>query len=294
MHSSSQQDPLRVRVLRSGSAGNAMLVQAGGTRFLIDAGLPAETILRELDRDATRGLDAILLTHEHDDHLKGAAGLARATGATLLVNEPTLKAAGTPLAAPGLEIFSSDRSFRVGPVEVTPFALPHDAAEPVGFVLVLGNARVAVACDLGEATDTVLEHARGVDLLIIEANYDLRLLGVSAYPWFLKNRIIGLHGHLSNDGAARAAVSAASAGTRAICLIHLSEVNNLAPLARDTVRAALDEEGLSGIRLEVVRPNAGGAWWTVPRTPPDDARMPAGAASGAAVMSRASAFADAG
>ena len=259
---SSQHDSLRVRVLRSGSAGNALLVEAGATRFLIDAGLAAETIIRELDRDQIpRALAAILVTHEHDDHLKGAASLSRATDATLLLNEATLRAAGAQLAGTRVHLFQTGRPFRVGPVEVTPFPLPHDAAEPVGFVLACGGVRVAVAADLGEVTDGLLEYARGADLLIIEANYDLRLMGVSAYPWFLKNRIIGVQGHLSNDGAARAAVEAAYAGTRAVHLIHLSEVNNLAPLARDTVREALAAEGLNTVRVEVIRPNSGGPWW---------------------------------
>jgi len=271
---SSQQASLRVRVLRSGSAGNAILVEAGSIRFLIDAGLPAEAILRELDEDRSPSpLAAILLTHEHDDHLKGAAGLARATGATVLVNEPTARASAAQLAGADLEVFRTDRPFRVGPVEVTPFPLPHDAAEPVGFALSCDGARVAVACDLGEVTDALLEHAREADLLVIEANYDLRLMAVSAYPWFLKNRIVGVQGHLSNDGAARAAIGAASGRAQTVHLVHLSETNNLAPLARDTVRAALDAEGRGAVRVEAVRPNSGGPWWTA------GLRMPSTAAA---------------
>jgi phosphoribosyl 1,2-cyclic phosphodiesterase len=263
MSSSSQQPVLRVRVLRSGSAGNAILVDAGGLRFLIDAGLPAESILRELeDSGVPPGLGAILLTHEHDDHLKGTAAVARATGAVVLANEPTIQAAGEQLTGIPVEVFRTGQPFAMGPVDVTPFPLPHDAAEPVGFGLSLNGTRVAVACDLGEVTDLLLDHARGADLFIIEANYDMRLLAVSAYPWFLKNRIIGAQGHLSNDGAARAAVGMATGRTHTVHLVHLSEVNNLAPLARDTVRAALAAEGLGHVRVEAVRPNSGGPWWT--------------------------------
>ncbi len=261
--SSSQQNPLRVRVLRSGSAGNAILVEAGGHGLLIDAGLPAETILREIsDAGPIAPLGAILLTHEHDDHIKGAAALARTTGAAVLVNEETLRAAGGQLADVDLEIFRSDRPFQVGGVEVTPFPLPHDAADPVGFALAWNGTRVAVACDLGEVDEILLEHARGADLFLIEANYDLRLMGVSTYPWFLKNRIISPSGHLSNDGAARAAVGAATGAPQAVVLVHLSDVNNLAPLARDIVRAALDAEGLHAVQVEAIRPNSGGPWWT--------------------------------
>lgn len=261
--SSPQQNSLRVRVLRSGSAGNAILVEANGRQFLIDAGLPAETLLREItDANANPTLDAILLTHEHDDHMRGAAGVARATGARVFLNEETLRAAGGQLAGIDVEIFRSEQPYWVGAVEVTPFQLPHDAADPVGFALDYCGVRAAVACDLGEVTDVLLEHARAADLFLIEANYDLRLMGISAYPWFLKNRIISPQGHLSNDGAAQAAVGVATGGSQTIMLVHLSEVNNLAPLARDIVRAALDAEGMTGVRVEVIRPNSGGPWWT--------------------------------
>lgn len=266
---SSPQPTLRVRVLRSGSAGNAILVETASIRLLIDAGLPAETILRALEPDTRPA--AILLTHEHDDHMRGAAAVARALGAPLWVNEPTRRAAGAQLAGVEVEVFRSDRPFRLGPLGVTPFVLPHDAAEPVGFVLALNGTRVAVACDLGEVSETVMEHARGADLLILEANYDLRLMAVSSYPWFLKNRIISPRGHLSNDGAARAAVGAATGAPQAIHLVHLSEVNNLAPLARDVVREALRAEGIATVQVEAVRPNASGPWWTAsaPTRAPD-------------------------
>ncbi len=279
MSSSSPQPSLRVRVLRSGSAGNAILLETASIRLLIDAGLPAETILRELDdredNPVGQPATAILITHEHDDHLRGAASAARALGATVLVNEPTLRAAGSQLAGVDLDVFRSDRPFRVGPLNVTPFLLPHDAAEPVGFVLALDRTRVAVACDLGEVTETLVEHARGADLVILEANYDLRLMAVSSYPWYLKSRIVSPLGHLSNDGAARVAVSVATGAPQSVHLVHLSEVNNLAPLARDVVRTALWAERIETVQVEAVRPNTSGPWWTA-----SAAAWPAGVAAG--------------
>ncbi len=265
MPSSSPQPSLRVRVLRSGSAGNAILVESGDVRFLIDAGLPAETLLREISGAGTAPrLAAILATHEHDDHLRGVAALARATGAVVLANDATRRAAGAHLDGAPVDVFRTGRPFAVGHVEALAFPLLHDAAEPVGFVVSLDGVRVVAACDLGQVTDVVIEHARGADLMIVEANYDLRLMAVSSYPWFLKNRIISPAGHLSNDAAARAVVAAATGRPQAVHLVHLSEVNNLAPLARDTVRAALDAEGLTAVCVEAVRPNAGGSWWTAP------------------------------
>jgi phosphoribosyl 1,2-cyclic phosphodiesterase len=207
-------------------------------------------------------LDAIVLTHEHEDHARGAAALARATGAVVLLNQETLRATGAQLAGTQVELFRTGMPFRLGRADITSFPVPHDAAEPVGFLLSADGVRVAVACDLGDVNDALLEHARGADMIIVEANYDLRLMAVSSYPWFLKNRIISPQGHLSNDGAARLAAAAASPATRAVCLIHLSEVNNLAPLARDTVKAALAAEGLGAVLVEAIRPNGGGPWWT--------------------------------
>lgn len=246
-----------------------MLVEAGHVRLLIDAGLAAETILKELG-DASgsccspASLDAILLTHEHDDHMKGAVAVARATGAVIWVNEPTLRAARGALAGAAVEVFRTGVPFGVGSASIAAFPVPHDAAEPVGFTLAAYGARVAVACDLGDVTGSLVEHARGADLLVIEANYDLRLLGVSAYPWFLKNRIMSAQGHLSNEGAARVAAAAANGKPQTVQLVHLSEVNNLAPLARDVVRGTLAAGGHERMRVEVVRPNAAGPWWNAP------------------------------
>jgi phosphoribosyl 1,2-cyclic phosphodiesterase len=264
MPQSSQPRDLRVRVLRSGSGGNAVVVETDATRIIIDAGLPADAILRDLEPDGgIARLDGILQTHEHDDHARGAAALARATGVPVWANAATVRAAGEPLATLPVEVFRTGRRFRVGDLDIDSFPVPHDAAEPVGFSIEWHGRRVLVACDLGDVPDALIEHARAADLLLLEANYDVRLLAVSPYPWFLKNRILGMNGHLSNDHAARAVVAAARhARPQTVYLVHLSEMNNLAPLARDTVRGALAAEGIAHVRVEAVRPNGGSPWWT--------------------------------
>ncbi len=255
---------LRARVLRSGSLGNAILVEAGATRLLVDAGLGADAILKEIGQDGLAPrLDAILLTHEHEDHSRGAAALSRATGAVVMANAPTAGEIGWQLGGARMELFRSGKPLHLGSVQVTPFPLPHDAAEPVGFDIASDGMRAVIATDLGEVTDELLSRARGTDLFILEANYDLGLMAVSPYPWFLKNRIVGTRGHLSNDRAARAAVAAADGRRQTVCLVHLSEVNNLAPLARDTVRCALEAAGVHGVRVVAVRPNQAGPWWNV-------------------------------
>jgi len=253
----------RIRVLRSGSSGNAVLIEGGGTSVLIDAGLAAETLVREMAGASLPAPSAILLTHEHDDHARGAAALARLMSVPVYANEGTIRAAGQGLAGAPVERFVTGVPFTVGALAIEPFAVPHDALEPVGFVLTQNGTRTFIATDLGEVTGEVLAAAGSADVVLVEANYDLALLNVSPYPWFLKNRILSATGHLSNEGAAHLAVHAAARRAGAIFLIHLSDINNLRALARDTVQWALAAEGLEGPRIEAVRANGASPVWTV-------------------------------
>jgi phosphoribosyl 1,2-cyclic phosphodiesterase len=248
---------LRAVVLASGSAGNVLLLESGATRILVDAGLSAEAIergLSELGVDPLR-LTAILLTHEHDDHARAAGPLSRAFGIPVMANPATVAAAGASLAGAAVTPFDTARPFQVGAFEATAFPISHDAADPVGFAFRVGAHRVAVATDLGSADGTLDAYLAGADLVILESNYDLRLLNVSAYPWFLKNRILGPKGHLSNDDAARALARTAGGRTRTVCLVHLSEVNNLRALARDTALAAIAQRRGQADQVLAVPPN---------------------------------------
>ncbi len=250
-------------MLRSGSSGNALLVEGGGTAVLIDAGLAAEALVREMAEAALPAPSAILLTHEHDDHARGAAALARLMGIPIFATDGTIRAAGQALSGAPVERFAAGRPFRIGALTVEPFAVPHDALDPVGFVVAQNGTRTFIATDLGEVTGEVLDAAASADAVLVEANYDLALLNVSPYPWFLKNRILSATGHLSNDAAARLAVHAAARRAGAVFLIHLSDINNLRSLARDTVQWALAAEGLDGLRIEAVRANGASPVWTI-------------------------------
>lgn len=253
---------MNVRVLRSGSGGNAVVFASGGTAVLLDAGLAAEVILRELAATPELPpLAAVLLTHEHDDHARGAGALGRALSIPVFANEGTIGAGTAALAGASVERFVTGRPFQVGALTVEAFPVPHDAVEPVGFVITGNGTRAVAATDLGEATGEVLARAEGADVVLIEANYDLALLGVSPYPWFLKNRILSPVGHLSNEAAARVALRAAAGGAQTVVLVHLSDINNLTPLARDTVAWALAREGHRGVRIEAVRANGVGPRW---------------------------------
>jgi phosphoribosyl 1,2-cyclic phosphodiesterase len=247
---------VRVVVLASGSAGNAVWLEAGGDAVLVDAGLPGETLLRRL-REAgcsLQALRAVLLTHEHDDHARGAAVLSRTLQVPVLANEGTLRACG--LDRVPCERFVNLQPFRVGRWTVEAVPVPHDAADPVAFVLQAPELRAAVVTDLGDVSEALVERARGCEVVLLEANYDLRLLGVSPYPWFLRNRILGRHGHLSNDAAAAAAVRVYEGRAQQFVLLHVSEVNNLVPLARDVVAEHLRRHGMAAT-VQVVRPNQG-------------------------------------
>jgi phosphoribosyl 1,2-cyclic phosphodiesterase len=246
----------RVSVLASGSAGNVILLEGEGRGLLIDAGLSAEAIERALEQIGVtpRDLAAILLTHEHDDHARGAGSFARAAEIPVWANAATISAAGSGLAGAEVRTFDTARPFQIGPFTVNAFPVPHDAVEPVGYTITAGRHRVVVATDLGSADETLDHHLSEADVVVLETNYDLGLLHVSAYPWFLKNRILGGRGHLSNDDAARALARTAR-HARTICLAHLSEVNNLAALARDIVRDALARAGHSADPIVAVPPN---------------------------------------
>ncbi len=248
--------PVRVAVLASGSTANAILVEAGSDRILVDAGLSVEGLDRAL---ADLGvpihtLRAVLLTHEHEDHARGAGPLARTLGIPVFATPAAAAAAGPALAMTPVVGFETARSFAVGAMEIEAFPVSHDAADPVGFSITAAGKNLLIATDLGTADEVLDPHLARADLVILESNYDLGLLHVSRYPWFVKNRILSARGHLSNDEAARALARTAGRH-RVICLAHLSEVNNLAPLARDTVWDALRRAKGSVGPVLVIPPN---------------------------------------
>src|SRR5579883_3524104 len=163
-------------------------------------------------------------------------------------------AAGPALAMTPVVGFETARPFAVGAMEIEAFPVSHDAADPVGFSITAAGKNLLIATDLGTADEVLDPHLARADLVILESNYDLGLLHVSRYPWFVKNRILSARGHLSNDEAARALARTAGRH-RVICLAHLSEVNNLAPLARDTVWDALRRAKGSVGPVLVIPPN---------------------------------------
>jgi phosphoribosyl 1,2-cyclic phosphodiesterase len=239
-----------VSVLASGSRGNTAIVESASARILVDAGISCrETFkrLKSLGRDP-REISAILITHEHSDHIYGLATLAKRvkvpvfmTGATHQAWKRSLRdQTGEAPEIEKLEIFSAGRPFHVADITVTPFTIPHDAADPVGFTFRAEGTKIAIATDLGYMPASVCDHLRRCDVLIIESNHDLEMLRVGPYPWSVKQRVMSRVGHLSNESLAQFFAKHYDGGASYIVLAHISEQNNHPEIA---LRAAQDALG---------------------------------------------------
>ncbi|HSM60567.1 MAG TPA: MBL fold metallo-hydrolase [Longimicrobiales bacterium] len=254
---------MKVAVLGSGSAGNATLVVAGNTRVLIDAGFSARDLARRLAHVGVRPEDvhAIVVTHDHADHTRGAGVFARRHGTPLFMTDPTRAACGPLLRGEEpVHAYRPGRPFAIGDARVEPFLTVHDAADPVGVAVVAEcpGFRLGVATDLGRPTAQTRHALARSDLLVLEANHDEVLLRTSAYPWSVKRRIASSHGHLSNQAAARFVVELLHPRLAGVVLAHLSNECNTPQLALDVVGAALSGAGWRG-HLEVAsqhRPTA--------------------------------------
>lgn len=308
---------VRFTVLASGSKGNSTVVSGGHTRILVDAGLSCRELFKRMklaDEDPAT-LDAIIVTHEHQDHINGLAVTARKLGIPVYFTEATHRAwmrwitprrqmtyaqwveqcrkeaasrqaeavvaqeasesdepesdecacedsAEAPAARqvqgetdpqapkpedpkpdpswlPSVQYFQPGRPFQIGDISVSPFTIPHDAVDPVGFVFQAEGVRMAVATDLGYVTPNVKLQLRGVDVLMLESNHDLEMLRDGPYPWQVKQRVLSRVGHLSNDATAEFLETSYDGQATYVILGHLSESNNLPELARVTAERAL-------------------------------------------------------
>lgn len=236
--------------LYSGSSGNALFVQAGNTRLLIDAGKSGKCIreaLLSIGVDPAT-LNAILVTHEHSDHIAGVGVLCRKYHIPVLANAPTWNAMARKVGEipPGMRLtFDSHSDFYLGDIGVAPFLIPHDAAEPVGFRLYHGALSISTATDLGRFTKALREQLSGSNLVLLESNHDPDMLRRNEhYSAALKERILGNRGHLSNAACADAVIQLAQTGVKQIILGHLSGENNLPELALATSIQRAEQEGM--------------------------------------------------
>lgn len=249
--------PIQFAVLGSGSGGNCAYLETNQTRLLVDAGLSGRQIrqrLLSLGR-APEGLTGILITHEHTDHTQALAVLAAKLQIPVYCNRPTMEAlqAQCPVKL-DYRLFLTGAAFEVGDVAVETFSVPHDAYDPVGFVLRTAAGAIGVLTDLGHATQLAIQRVRGAQLLVLETNHDVKMLQDDPRrPWSLKQRILSRHGHLSNEAAAEAAAQIASAELQRLVLAHLSADCNRPELARQVVSAALQQVGATHVELHIAR-----------------------------------------
>ena len=241
---------LRFSPLFSGSSGNATYVGCDDGQILVDAGLSGTRITQELQRVGVNPgqLDAILVTHEHSDHIKGIGILSRKYDLPVYASEGTWRAMESKIgamAAKNMRVIVPGEDFYIGSIDVTPFPTPHDAAQPVGYTFELSGAKLAIATDLGSVRDSWLKYIIGADAVILESNYDPGMLESGPYPYELQRRIRGKHGHLSNDDAGEVAAELVRAGAKQIILGHLSKENNYPELAMQCCSLAFREAGLA-------------------------------------------------
>jgi phosphoribosyl 1,2-cyclic phosphodiesterase len=241
---------LRVSILASGSAGNLTLLETESTRILVDAGLSKRETLARLaavERDFDH-LDAVLITHEHTDHCNGLPQVLGLWKAPLYVTEATMGALQRTLPETfgkrlrGVESIQAGQRFSIGDIDVHAFAIPHDAADPIGFTFRTDGVKVAICTDLGYMPELVKVHLRETHCMILESNHDLDMLKVGPYPWVVKQRVLSRTGHLSNHAVSEYLCDAdgLDACVKYLVLAHISMENNNPDVARISAEEALN------------------------------------------------------
>ena len=253
-----------ITVLASGSRGNSTVVASSRTTLLVDAGLSCkETLLRLIACGCDPAcLSAILITHEHSDHVHGLNVLAKKLRIPVFLTASTQHAylratrdsQGNKIRLERVENFESGRSFQIGDIAVTPFTIPHDAADPGSLTFRAEGVKAAIATDLGYMPASVKDHIRGCQMLVVESNHDVEMLRIGPYPWSVKQRVLSRVGHLSNDALADFITNDYDGGAEYLILAHLSEQNNHPEVARTAAERALDRHGsLFGNKLMLAR-----------------------------------------
>ncbi|MCI6042447.1 MBL fold metallo-hydrolase [bacterium] len=233
---------MRLCSIASGSSGNCIYVGSDATNLLIDTGISGKKVefgLNSLDL-TTKDLNGIFVTHEHSDHIKGLGVIARKCGVPIYATSGTIRAmkeSGSLGKLPEgiFHEIQGDSDYQVGDLTIHPFHISHDAAEPVGYRIHQGEHSVGIATDMGVYDEYIVDNLKGLDALLLEANHDVNMLQVGSYPYYLKRRILGERGHLSNETAGKLLCRLLHDGMKDILLGHLSKENNYEALAYETV-----------------------------------------------------------
>jgi phosphoribosyl 1,2-cyclic phosphodiesterase len=231
--------------LASGSKGNAIFFGTKSTRVLIDAGIRAKGIVERLDEIGVgiESIQAILVTHEHIDHIAGLSVLAERWGIPVFANAETAKGIVSVLGIrPKFKIFATDETFCFGDLEIHPFSIPHDTLDPVAFTIKTGGVKVGLCADLGHVTSMVRKQLEGCDYLYLEANHQVSMVHACARPQIYKTRVLGKQGHLSNEDCARLLAAIHHDGLKHVHLAHLSSECNSEVVALEMAHLALKDK----------------------------------------------------
>ena len=236
-------------VLGSGSSGNSTLVSDGETNILVDAGLSGREIAKRLGEYGLtpEKISAIIVSHDHGDHCRGIAPFVKNLDIPVFMTTGALETSCVRMNPSKHRAIFPGESFEIGGIAVTCFSVPHDAADPLGFVLEKDGVRVGIAMDLGFMSNLVIERLKGCAGIVLESNHDVAMLKAGPYPWALKQRVMSRSGHLSNDAVAKYLACDFDGTAAHVVLAHLSKQNNLPDLALLSAQKALEER--SGISL---------------------------------------------
>ncbi len=246
--------------LYSGSTGNSLFIETNDTKILVDAGESCKKITESLSNIdiSMDSINAIIVTHEHIDHVKGLGTISKKFNIPVYANSETWDA--MPLQKDKIDeinirTFNLKESFEIGDLKINPFSIPHDAANPCGFNIYYNDNKISIATDLGHINSEILHNLENSSFILLESNYDPNILKCSPYPYHLKQRISGPNGHLSNDIAGKTITHLINTGLKQVMLGHLSKENNFPELAYKTVVETLLENNYdeSSIRLSVAK-----------------------------------------
>ena len=241
-------------MLGSGSGGNCSFFATEKVKVLVDAGFSGVETARRLAGIGERleSINAILVTHEHSDHVGGLGRLAKKYGIPVYISEKTRAALSPQVVLPKVETIAPGQPFQLGDITIEPFTIPHDAVDPVAYRFTAAGMRVALATDLGYLPENVKHYLRGCHAMIVESNHDLEMLRTGPYHWHLKQRVMGRTGHLSNAALCEFLCSEEYDGeAQTVILAHLSEQNNHPQIARMEAAGALERRSREGTRLVI-------------------------------------------
>ena len=239
--------------LYSGSSGNCSFIETNKTKILVDCGVSYKKIkegLESINQDI-HDIDAILITHEHADHIKGIGVLSKNIDVPIYANKKTLDEIEKKYFISNAIPFKTNENFDIKDLKVFPFKIPHDAADPVGFTIDYKNTKISLATDIGHVENKLLKNLNESSFVLLESNYEPDMLKSSSYPYSLKHRILGPEGHLSNEDASKVIKTLVNNGLKNIMLGHLSKENNFPELAYQTTVNELIDSNIDIAKLQL-------------------------------------------